>query len=259
MRAVHHLWKAKAGDSDSIKERTIENRVADWLSPTDPAAFDLTAARLKPYATLPGLDSLLLRDAAPPGYRWTGDSEDGLALLGYTERNRQSFLSTYKKDIFDIAPAKLYYPQDSYTPWVRSGDSEAWRRWRGERLYEALNRLRRTIDGPAWLEGGLEFHTDQVAYPPSPMPGWLVRWTELQVDTAHLWQSGYNSTYKLIGNAQEAGATPWLHISVPPGSTRKTIEEHLGALESETGEGWQGRYIDLSELSLEETQKLVAG
>lgn len=259
VRALHRLWRAQLGDFDTLKERTIENRVTSWLSPTNPEAQAIALERLKRYATLPGLDGLLLRDATPPGYRGYGNDHDGATLTGYTERNRKAFLSQHHRDIFDLGPATNYFALHTYTPWLNSNDEDIWRSWRMARLNEALNQLRKAVPCPAWLEGGFWQDKETQERLGSPLPGWLVRWTDRKAeDDTVLWQSAYNASQKLIGNARECGQAPWLLIPITPGNKRSELEERLSALEFESGSGWQGRYIDLSELSLTEAQALLS-
>lgn len=259
VRALHRLWRAQPGDPDTLKERTIENWVTSWLSPTNPEAQAIALERLKRYATLSGLDGLLLRDATPPGYRGYGNDHDGATLTGYTERNRKAFLSQHHRDIFDLGPATNYFALHTYTPWLNSDDEDIWRSWRMARLNEALNQLRKAVPCPAWLEGGFWQDKETQERLGSPLPSWLVRWTDRKAeDDTILWQSAYNASQKLIGNARECGQAPWLLIPIARDSKRSEPEERLGKVEFEAGSEWQGRYIDLSELSQDDAREILS-
>ncbi|MGC4043096.1 MAG: hypothetical protein QM758_04765 [Armatimonas sp.] len=262
VRALHRPWLALPGDPDELKERTIEKVIVDCLSPTNPGTFDLVSERLKRFLALPGLAGVLLRDAVPPGYRFVNDKGNATALLGYTERNRQGFLKEYQRDIFDVAPGYCPYALKRYAPWVDLYGEPEWAMWRVDKVMESLNHLRLAITSacPMWLEGGLGANSYLMETLGTPLPGWLVLWTIWKEEDEHfLWDLYYPSEQKLIVTARNAGQNPWLLIPIPKGSPRAAIEERLGKLELETGEGWQGRYLDLSELSLDEARELFVG
>ncbi|MGC4043091.1 MAG: hypothetical protein QM758_04740 [Armatimonas sp.] len=141
---------------------------------------------------------------------------------------------------------------------MNQGDRERWAGWRAARMRDALNQLFAAITCPAWLEGGIPFDIDAEKRLGPTMPGWFTRWTRLK-EGNELWQTGYTPGEKLIGQAKLAGTTPWLRIPVSSGRKRAELEDYLGLLELEAGEGWSGRYLDLSGYSLSDAQELLAG
>lgn len=263
--AVTRLLAPTPDDDPDLLERNVFGEVQPFLSPTSPEAVALAGKRLKTLAQLPGLAGLLLRDALPPGYRSDveGDSgfdDDPLAIGGYTERNRRAFLAEHRCDPFDLSPNLLCLAvSEAYFYWApEESESNTWRIWRAKQGWRALDALQAELKKqlprlPMFLQGGPP--DLKPTYRTEYSPGWFEVWTPRRQDT-DLW-GWLDREARAEDSGRWPGKNRHLRVSARGCKNRAELERRLGDVQSRLGDGWRGRFLDLTDRPLDDALALL--
>lgn len=233
----------------------------DYLAPDAPGVRETLTETLASLSRIPGLAAIILRDAAPPGWRdWPdrpgGNPEpraDGAgAETGWNLAARLAFLRETGTDPLDIVPYELGGASAGipFFPDAANGNelASAWDKWRGARAAALLEHLTRVVrpSMPLYLRVELSRVSSETSLADLP--------------AADAWYARQLPGRPLSAVYRRFAATPLIpSVRGPSPSLLLSVADPraIPAALTRAGPGWNGLVLDGSDAPLEKALTLL--